>query len=275
MGVARKVEVFGCDGSHWVIHGPGMGAHGVIMSGVKGLYHPVRVPRSQQPAFYPGAIPGTPKTDPTAVDLKIFSSAPTGEEWELVEDAWWSAWSDEEDSVLRVWNRAGTSFREQSMRIQTWPDDAMDYEPDEDWPWAIPLIAYRPGWRSQTITSTWTGTGTGSLQFVNPSDQDMYVQIGLTNTGIEQWTVPDGIGGQTVPLEVFDASVGDLMVDTDPFAMQLESVVDSQIAASLLGLRFRHPIPKRTVTPVSVPISCTGGIGTAKAWMTPVWKRPW
>lgn len=280
MDYPRTVELYGVDGSVWHLHGLGMGVEGVIMSGVKGLYHPLRVPRDQRPAFMDGGVPGIPKTDPTVTDLKVFTSGPTGIAWEAVENAWWKALSDEEDFVLRVWNRAHTSWREQPYRVQTWPDDDMDSEPEEDWPWAIPMIAYKPGWRGPTITSKWPAngvpaTGTGTLKFVNPGDLPAWVQISLTNTGVEQWTVPDGIGGDTIPLEVMDESVGDLFVDTDPFALQLDADEDSQIAASLLGMRFRFPIPPNTMTPVSVPISVSGGPGVAKAYITPRWKRPW
>lgn len=277
MDYPRVVEVDGVNGSTWTLHGPGMGP--VIMSGVKGLYHPLRVPRDQKPAFMPGGIPGIPKTDPQVIDLKVFSSGPTGIEWEEIENEWWAAWSDEADSTLRVFNRAGDAYRELDVRVQTWPEDDMDAEPEEEWPWAIPLIAYRPGWCGQTITSRWpltgTASGSGTLKFVNPGDLDISVQISLTNTGVEKWTVPDGINGDTVTLEQFPASVGDLFIDTDPFAMQLDSDVESQIAMSLLGLRFRKTIPANTTVPVEVPISVTGGAGAAKAYMTPMWKRPW
>lgn len=277
MEYPRVVEVDGVDGSMWPLHGPGMGP--VIMSGVKGLYHPLRVPRDQKPAFMPGGIPGIPKTDPQVIDLKVFSSGATGVEWEEIENQWWAAWSDEADSTLRVFNRDNSSYRELDVRVQTWPEDDMDAEPEEEWPWAIPLIAYRPGWRGQTITSRWplsgTATGSGTLKFVNPGDLDISVQISLTNTGVERWTVPDGIDGATVKLEQFPASVGDLFIDTDPFAMQLDSDTESQIAMSLLGLRFRKTIPANTTVPVEVPISVTGGAGAAKAYMTPMWKRPW
>lgn len=277
MDYPRVVEVDGVNGSTWTLHGPGMGP--VIMSGVKGLYHPLRVPRDQKPAFMPGGIPGIPKTDPQVIDLKVFSSGPTGIEWEEIENEWWAAWSDEADSTLRVFNRAGDAYRELDVRVQTWPEDDMDAEPEEEFPWAMPLIAYRPGWRGQTITSRWplsgTATGSGTLKFVNPGDLDISVQISLTNTGVEKWTVPDGINGDTVTLEQFPASVGDLFVDTDPFAMQLDSDTESQIAMSLLGLRFRKTIPANTTVPVEVPISVTGGAGAAKAYMTPMWKRPW
>ncbi len=271
----RRVEMIGVDGSVWHLHGRGMGAEGVVMSAVKGLYHPRRVPRDQRPAFYPGGIPGIPKTDPQVIDLKVFSAGADGIEWERIEARWWDAWSDEADSTLRVWNRPGTAHRDLPVRVQTWPEDDMDAEPDEVWPWAIPLIAYKPGWAGKTLTDHWSGAGPGTLKMVNPSDLPLWPQIALTNTGVEQWTVPDGIDGEQVKLEKFGASVGDLFVDTDQFTLQLDSIEESQIAASLLGLRFRNPIPPRTTVPVEVPISVTGGAGTAKIYMTPRWQRPW
>lgn len=273
----RRVELVGVDGSLWHLHGGrSMGREGVVMSGVKGLYHPVRKPRVQTPAFMDGAIPGIPKTDPQVTDLKVFSAGEDGIEWERIENRWWDALSDEEDFTLRVYNRAGTSFRELRYRVETWPDDDMDSEPEEESPWAIPLIAYRPGWCGQTLTSKWDSTDPSKkLRFVNPGNLPLYVELSLTNTGSQRWTVPDGIGGATVKLEQFPASVGDLFIQTDPFTLQLESDVESQIGASLLGLRFRNPIPPRTFEPVEVPISVTGGSGVAKAYMTPKWKRPW
>lgn len=276
---ARRVEWHSIPGAPvpvWHLHGTGMGSQGLYMQSVKGFYHPVRVPRVQNPAFFPGAIAGVPKTDPTVTDLKVLSVGVDDDlRWEDVENKWWSSWSDEVDGTLRVYNRRGTGYREQAYRLQSWPDDAMDFEPDEEWPWAMPLIAYKPGWLGQTITSSWSGSGDGVLEFVNPGDLDIWVQLSLSNTGVEQWTVPTGIDGDTVALEVFDAGVGNLFIDTDPFVLQLESHTESQIAMSLLGLRFRFPIPANTIEPVEVPISVSGGSGLAQAYMTPKWRRPW
>ena len=132
-----------------------------------------------------------------------------------------------------------------------------------------------PGWAGMTLTDLWSGAGPGTLKMVNPSDLPLLPQIAPSNTGVDQWTFPDGIDGEQVKLEKFGASVGDLFVDTDQFTLQLDSIEESQIAASLLGLRFRNPIPPRTTVPVEVPISVTGGAGTAKIYMTPRWQRPW
>lgn len=269
----RRVELDGVDGSVWPLHGEGMGRDGVFLASFKGLYHPQRTPMSQQPAFYPGAIPGDPKTDPQKVDLKLTTFAADPIAWEDVEHRWWSAVNDEEDATLRVFNRKGDKYRELPVRVEAYPDDTMDDEPDQVWDWALPMIAYAPGWRGQTIRSEFTGTA-GTITLGNPGDLPVWVEFSLSNTGVEKWTVPDGIGGAQITLEQFPASLGPIVVNSDPFTLQLDSLTESQIAASLLGLRWRYPIPPNT-PPTEVPISVTGGSGEAAAYVTPMYRRPW
>lgn len=274
----RVVELDGVNGSEWTLHGEGMpiarGEAGVFLSSFRGIYHPQRVPMSQEPAFYPGAIPGDPKTSPQKIDLQLVTHAPDPLAWEAIEQEWWAAVNDEEDATLRVWNRAHTTYRTMPVRVETYPDDSMDYEPGTEWPWALPMIAYSPGWRGQTIKSEFDSTTDTTITIGNPGDLPVWVEFALSNTGVEQWTVPDGISGESITLEVFPAELGELVVNSDPFTLQLDSVNESQIAASLLGLRWRHPIPPNT-PPTEVPISVTGGPGEAAAYVTPMYRRPW
>lgn len=287
----RKIELIGVDDSEWVLHGEGTpvlhGVAGIVLASVRGIYHPQRSPISQQPAFYPGAIPGDPKTDPQKIDLKLTSWAPDAIAWEQIEEAWWRAVDDEADATLRVWNRAHTRYRDMPVRVETYPDDAMDFEPDTVWDWDLPMIAYSPGWRGQTIksvagegdeSSPWTedepGVWSATITLGNPGDLPAWAEFSLSNTGIEEWKVPDGVSGQSIELEQFPAELGPIVVNSDPFTLQLDSEVESQIAATLLGLRFRFPIPARTA-PTEVSISVTGGPGEATAYVTPMWKRPW
>lgn len=269
----RRVELDGVDGSLWHLHGAGMGVEGVFLASFKGMYHPQRSPMSQTPAFYPGSIPGDPKTDPQKIDLKLTTHAPDPIAWEDVEHRWWSAVNDEADATLRVFNRAGTKYRTMPVRVETYPDDSMDSEPDQVWDWALPMVGHSPGWRGQTIRSEFTGTS-GTITLGNPGDLPVWAEFSLSNTGVEKWTVPDGIDGATVKLEQFPADLGPIVVNSDPFTLQLDSQTESQIAATLLGLRWRYPIPANT-PPTEVPISVEGGPGEAVAYVTPVHRRPW
>lgn len=288
----RRVEVDGVDGSLWHLHGTGMGAEGVILASFKGMYHPQRSAMTQEPAFYPGAIPGDPKTNPQKIDLKLTTFAEDPIAWEAVETAWWSAINDEADATLRVFNRAGTSFREMPIRAEAYPDDSMDWEPGEVWDWSLPLAAYSPGWRGQTIREVardWVqvtpGEWVGKIRVGNPGDLPAWPEFVLSNTGVEEWTVPDGIGGAVVKLEKFDASIGEIVVNSDPFALQLDSTVESQIAASLLGLRWRNAVeasprpPGKTgpIETVDVEIRVKGPTSPPEAamYLEPLYRRPW
>lgn len=271
---SRRVEMVGVDGSLWPLHGPGMFTKGVFLASFKGLYHPQRAPMVQTPAFYPGAIPGDPKTNPQKIDMKITTFADDPISLEAVEHEWWSAVTDEQDATMRVFNREGSSYREMPFRLESYPDDAMDDEPDQVWDWALPCVAYSPGWRGQTIRSEFNSQTDTTITLGNPGDLPVFAEFSLSNTGVEKWTVPDGVGGASVPLEVFPASLGPIVVNSDPFVLQLDSQTESQIVASLLGLRWRFPIPANT-PPTQVPISLTGGRGEAAAYVTPMYRRPW
>ncbi|WP_280371177.1 hypothetical protein [Nocardia wallacei] len=277
--MARQITYIGVDGSVWHLHGDLMGAEGVYLTSLSGFYFPVRVPLSQTPAYMRGAIPGPSKTDPSVIDMKLFTSAQTDDEWEDVESAWWAAWSDEEDGLLIAGDRRGNT-REQPIRLQRYPSEPFDWEPETEMDWTLPTIAYSPGWRGPTLTSTWKntdGTGSGTLKYVNPGDIEIWAQVaGWGQDGV-RITVPDGIDGATRQLPEF-VDGHHWIVDPDmTTGIQIDTVTDSQEAALMAGMLFRHPIPARTKTPVTLPVTATGANTDTevKVYMTPLFQRPW
>ena len=281
MVTARPVGYHGVDGSVWPLHGRyqgmDMGSKGVYLTSLYGFYHPVRVPLSQTPAYMRGAKPGPSKTDPSLIDAKIFTTADSEEEWEDVESAWWEAWSDDEDGLMVVGSRSGT-FREQPVRLLKYPTEPFDFEPGDVFDWTMNLIAYSPGWRGPMLTSTWTQADP-HMRFANPGDLEIWPQIaGWGRAGETINTLPDGIDGATVPFADVDFADGEhWLVDTDQLQLPIETVTETQAAARLAGLRFKNPIPKRTITPVEVPISISGATSETEitAYMQPLYKRPW
>jgi hypothetical protein len=279
--VAREIKYIGVDGSVWHLHGgEHMGAEGVYLTSLAGFYHPVRVTNSQTPAYMRGGIPGPSKTDPSVIDLRMFTSAETPEDWEDVESAWWRAWSDEEDGLLVAGDRRGNT-REQPIRLQKYPSEPFDWEPETEMEWVLPTISYSPGWRGAELTSTWKntgGTGTGTLNFANPGDIDIWPQItGWGQTGV-RITVPDGIAGEERTLPEF-ADGDHWMVDPDmTTGVNIDTVTSTQAAALMAGMLFRNPIPAHTVDPVSLPVTATGAHTTdteVKVFMRPIHMRPW
>jgi hypothetical protein len=279
--VARSLIYEGVDGSRWHLHGRDgsheMGDEGVYLTSLNGFYHPVRVPLSQTPAYMRGAKPGPSKTDPSRIDAKVFTSADTAEEWEDIESAWWEAWDDEADGLLIAGSRKGT-YREQPVRLLSYPTEPFDYEPDDVFEWTMNLIAYSPGWRGQTLTSTWTQADP-HMRFANPGDLEIWPQIaGWGHDGEQLVALPDGIAGDTINLSDVEIVEGEhWLIDTDQLQLPAETVTDTQLAARFAGMRFKHPIPKRTTVPVEVPVTITGATAETeiKAYMTPLYKRPW
>ena len=279
--IARSLIYEGVDGSRWHLHGRDgsheMGDEGVFLTSLNGFYHPVRVPLSQTPAYMRGAKPGPSKTDPSRIDAKVFTSADTAEEWEDIESAWWEAWDDEADGLLISGSRKGT-YREQPVRLLSYPTEPFDFEPDDVFEWTMNLIAYSPGWRGQILTSTWTQANP-HMFFANPGDLEIWPQIaGWGHAGEQLAALPDGIAGDTVNLSDVDLVDGEhWLIDTDQLQLPAETVTDTQLAARFAGMRFRNPIPKRTTVPVEVPVTVTGATGATeiKAYMTPLFKRPW
>lgn len=279
MAAGRNIRYIGVDDSVWHLHGDQMGDEGVYLTSLAGFYHPVRLPMVQTPAYMRGAIPGPSKTDPSVIDMKLFTSANSEEEWEEVESAWWDAWSDEADGTLVATSRTGQE-RTQPVRLQRYPDTPFDWEPETEQEWVLPVVAYSPGWRGPLLTSNWTntsGSGSGTLHLANPGDIEIWPQYaGWGQAGVVV-TVPDGIDDVTVTLPDF-ADGEHWLVDPDLSAgLQLDTVTATQAAARLAGQLFQYPIPPRTITPVPRTVSATGADTATEvtAYMTPLHRRPW
>ncbi|AWY06519.1 minor tail protein [Gordonia phage Trine] len=284
MSRGRNVRYISPKGNVWHLHGDQMGEEGVYLTSLSGIYHPERVPTVLTPAYKRGAIPGPPKTNASRVGLKIFTSAENSAEWERVESRWWSDWSDEEDGILQVESLSDGSYRWQPIRIESYPSDPFDYEPEEDMAWTMSCISYDPGWRGRLITSSATGTGAKTIKLANPGDVELWPHFaGEPKSGIK---LPDGLGatlGATaaqdksmVPLpDDMDPSEGDWLVITDQLEVPIENTANTQVVARMAGMLFQHPVPPGTWPPVEVPIRLGDSDTTVRAYMQTVYQRPW
>lgn len=273
MARGRNVRYVSPGGHVWHLHGENMGAEGVYLTSFNGIYHPKRVPVTLTPAYKRGAIPGPAKTDASRIGMKIFTSAEDEAEWEEIESRWWNDWSDEEDGTLIVESLSTGTTRWQPVRLETYPDDTFDYEPEDTQDWTMPLISYDPGWRGPLLRSSFTGT-TGTIRVANPGDVDVWPHFaGDPVPGIK---LPDGIGGDLVDIKssTYDPANGEWLVITDQMEVTIEDMANSQVVALLAGMLFQHPIPAGTKKPVQVPIQA-GTSTTIRATIQPLYNRPW
>ncbi|QLF83996.1 minor tail protein [Gordonia phage Upyo] len=275
MARGRNIRYISPDGEVWPLHGENMGDKGIYLTSLSGFYHPNRVPITLTPAYKRGAIPGTPKTDASRIGLKIFTTADDPAEWERVESRWWNAWSDEADGRLEVESLSGGSYRWQPIRLEKYPDDPFDFEPDTDMDWTMPCISYSPGWRGNLLKSSATGTGNTTIRMANPGDMDIWPHF--TGDPVPGLKIPDGIGGDLIDIKSaqFDPDNGEWLIITDQEEVTIEDVQNSQVVALLAGLMFKTPIPAGTTTPVDVPIVLGSTSNTVRAYMEPLYKRPW
>ena len=275
MARGRNVRYISPDGEVWPLHGESMGSLGIYLTSLSGIYHPQRVPVTLTPAYKRGSIPGPPKTDASRIGLKVFTTAETPEEWEAVESRWWSAWSDERDGVLEVESLSTGLTRRQPVRLEKYPDDQFDFEPDTDMDWSMPCISYDPGWRGGLLKSSATGTGMTTIKMANPGDVEIWPHFaGDPVPGIR---LPDGIAGdlRDIKSAEYDPANGEWLVVTDQLEVTVEDVANSQVVALLAGMVFQNPIPPGTTVPVDVPIDLGSTNTTVRAYMEPLYMRPW
>ena len=274
MARGRNIRYISPAGEVWPLHGEGMGSKGIYLTSLAGVYHPQRVPVVLTPAYKRGAIPGPPKTDASKIGLKIFTTAETAEEWERVESRWWNAWSDEEDGTLEVESLSTGETRRQPIRLEKYPDDPFDYEPDTEMDWTMPCISYDPGWRGAILKASATGTGLTVIKLANPGDVEIWPHY--TGDPVPDIRLPDGIGGDLVDIKSgdYDPDNGSWLVVTDQLDITVEDESNSQVVALLAGMMFQHPIPPDT-TVLEVPIDLGSTETTVRAYMEPLYMRPW
>lgn len=250
-----------------------MGDEGLYLTSFAGIYHPQRVPIVLTPAYKRGAIPGPSKTEASKIGMKVFTSAETPDEWERVESRWWSDWSTEEDGLLVVESLATGLTRTQPVRLETYPSDPFDFEPETEMDWTMPVISYDPGWRGSLLKSSATGTGLTTIKLANPGDLEAWPQF--AGDPVAGLRLPDGLGGARVPLpDDMDPSEGEWLVVTDQLDVAIENMADTQLVARMAGLLFRNPIPAGTpVTEVEIELGPTPT--TVRAYLEPLYERPW
>lgn len=271
----RNITYISPDGNVWHLHGERMGAEGIYLTSFTGIYHPQRVPVVLTPAYKRGAIPGTPKTDASRIGMKIFTTADTPDEWERVESRWWSDWSDERDGVLVVESLSTGRTRYQPIRLESYPSDPFDFEPEDTMDWTMPCISYDPGWRGQLLKSTATGTGMTTIKLANPGDIEAWPQF--AGDPVPGLRLPDGIDGELrdIKSSTYDPANGEWLVNTDQLDVTIEDAADSQVVALLAGLLFRNPVPAGTRRAVEVPIDLGPTETTVRAYLEPLYSRPW
>lgn len=285
-----KIEIEGCDGSEWVISGPGFGQQGVILKPkVSQLIDtPVKT------LFVPGPFGEEFAGKRVQRREMVFTVQVGGEEidpdeWAEIDAAWRWAWDYEKESTMTVsvLNADGSveSSRYIKLRLLEEPKSYGDRDPfiHGDDEVVMTVTATFPYWRS--ADRVYQRTNSGTLTIENDGDVPVWPRWSLS--GGTTWTLPDYSWGndmysrgvedaaRTVQLPAIPAG-NDVSVDSDPRVQTLICVNSTTGAAGFpaqhhwKGKDLLYPVMPGAGGTVQV-----SGTGSVVLYLPRWYSRPW
>lgn len=305
------VNIHGCDGSFWPVHGEDAGSEGVWLGydQVKGLYDArTRTAWKEGARQNGGSMKGmwfeirdlslgfeivasrVPGGDAADIDSRFRQA------FDYREDLW-----DHDAKLARVEVIEDNSVRSLDVQLYEQPD----FDPAVDplvWGHSnpkLPLRAGYPFWYEPDEITTWSTastSGSGLIEVENPTDLPMYHKWIVTRG---DWTLPDvswsGPPGNRQPgvskltgrddsarailMPTIGALEGGATVDLDPMKLMVRDATDTNLLGRMPvpGMFFEYVIPpytQRQTLPVSVTGAPAGG-AMVQLVQPRNWTRPY
>lgn len=220
----------------WHLAGPGRGREGVVLAReLEGAMHPDFEIKYSEGPYLIGAqaerIDYKKRTISLGVVIQPNLNAERPEEpnpwsYRLIEDSWWSSWSEESPGFLGVFTRTH-GWRWLKVTLGEASKTAVSMDPvgngNNMMQWNMVLHAPWPFYSKRALTVQWKSTlanyrndvHEGLIKIPNRGTWEAWPKWLITGTG--DVTIQDGDGGKIVKLPRFYASDGSfMMVDTDP-----------------------------------------------------------
>lgn len=224
----------------WHLAGPGRGREGVVLAReLEGVMQPEFDIRYSEGPYLVGANPERVDYKRRRINLGVVvqpnANAERPEEpnpfsYRLIEDSWWSSWSEEVPGFLGCFTRTH-GWRWLKVLLAEASKTAIPTDPvangNNTMQWNMAIDAPYPMFAKRSLTRTWRASDE-----LNPDPMDTSVKRGIIKianrgtwpaapkfliTGHGDVTIEDGNEGKTVKLPRFYESDGDFMlVDTDP-----------------------------------------------------------
>ncbi|QTF81842.1 minor tail protein [Gordonia phage Guey18] len=303
------IELFGCDGSYFVIHGQGAGDQGVYLGKgqAEGLYD---APVKTQWRSSAHEIGGKhKKTSYLIRELELgfhilgtdVEAAQNESDLRKAFDYSEDPWDDDAVQAKLTWTietADNSSSRSLDVLLSDTPEMKMEVDPrtlDETgyFNLVLPLSAGQPMWYEPSVTTVFSSTATsasGTITVSNPTDRPMAHKFICTRA---TWVLPDpswrgkrylrAPGGpypsRTVTLPALTSTDGGAVVDLDPMQLNVRSANGTNLLGRMpvVGSYFMHVIPPYT-PPTQLPVSYTGapaGGAMVQCVQPRLWSRPW
>lgn len=244
------VTVFGCDGSQWIIHGPGSkkspvrmleGAIGDLIDPPVATTYKARV--GQAGSQYRGH-----KVEARNVVLHLGIFGNSGIDWARTDSDFRKAFRYDKDTTISVYTPM-SGERTLKVRLEESPEFEEELDPHELQlaRYTFTLIAGDPYWYSDTYTDEFTFGGDnwygGGVIVDNPTDVDIWPKWVLQ--GQMKAILPDWNEDRKIVIPFMTEGTA-AVIDTDPMEELITTTNNTLSWANMNGQFFMNPIPPYT-----------------------------
>lgn len=305
----------------WHLSGPGQGREGVVLAReLEGIMQPEFEIRYSEGPYLIGATAERVDWKKRTINLGVViqpnanperPERPNPFSYRLIEDAWWSSWSESEPGFLGSFTRTH-GWRWLKVTLGEATKTAVSIDPvahgNNSIVWNMTLHAPWPFYAKRSQTRVWKaqldtmrdGVCEGIIKIANRGTWQSWPKYLITGHG--DVTIQDGTQGKMVTLPRFYSSDGDFMlVDTDPTKRtittekdpvdeqlykylrnsQLLNILLNDVTSSRLpaqrripgGVGFANPVEPRSVA--NIRVTHTNFQGTVTAVMPQHYRMAW
>ncbi|MBF6326593.1 hypothetical protein IU451_29275 [Nocardia cyriacigeorgica] len=305
MRESARIDIYGLDGSHFIINGAGASKKLFLAPDLKGIYDAPVVTLRKSSVYQKGSTYEGKRYKQRDITFAVHIKGDTPEEWQDLQSRWNAAWDYEADrwdpqSTLTKMSITTPSSGTRSLWLAK--GDTVEFESKHDphvTGWSVQpmaVVADQPFWfEDKWETEPYdyfqtgsTGTSEGFVTISNPTDQPMWLQWVVTR-GI--WTLPDYTwtgkkhhripGGKwpnrKITLPELTAVEGGARITLYRDKLQVRDFYGTNLAGRMNGISFLHQIPPKTPEtnlPVKVENAPAGG-ARVEVYCNMRWSHPW
>lgn len=272
MGEVVQLAVEGADGSHWIIHGPGCEAGGVVLDeDPENLWETPTSTIWTSGAYQEGGTFGGERHNMQDPILPVHISATRDSDWLSVYSRWRRAFRFDRKTYLVGTSRSGV--RRLAVQLLETPPFKPTINPGVNGyaPMVMRLRAGWPFWVEEPVVDVFQskpGELAGTVMVSNPTNHPCYLQWVVVNAAAGgRVTLPDFSWQDDPEHEDYEwrdrvittptLSAGEqLTIDSYPDEETWRSNINPMFYGRTAGVEFEFAIPAHT-EPIDVPVSAT------------------
>lgn len=268
-----------------------------LLDGLGGLYYLPKTQPIEKSAYGEGAKPSdTPRVNERSAQLRFGTVGKDPADWVYLETLLWRVLKVGKDTVLRIYDIDGYTWRELTIRLLESPVDQTKLQLGirNQAKHTVDYFAGNPFWygpldsvnlkRSDMVLQPDGVTYRGYVDVWNPTDVECWLEwANGEETANHRWSIPDAVNPDLTPGRLVPLTPNgplepgqEFLVQTYPVSPRVMCRDDSLAGwANLRGMEFDNSLPAEMNTPVSLPVELVGGSETSQitCYMPRRWER--